>query len=47
MLYQDSASTFENLLIKDRSVKIHDKNIQILAIKLFKVIKVSSPEILK
>ena len=47
IVYQDSASTFQILLNKDRSVTVHDKNIQILAIELFKVIKGSSPEIMK
>ena len=47
IVYQDSTSTFENLLNKDGSVTIHVKNIQILAIELFKVIKGSSTEIMK
>ena len=47
IVYEDSASTFEDLLNKDGSVTIHDRNIQLLATELFKVINGSSPEIMK
>ena len=47
IVYEDSASTFEDLLNKDGCVTIHDRNIQLLATELFKVINGSSPEIMK
>ena len=47
IVYEDSTSTFEDLLNKDGSVTIHDRNIQLLATELFKVINGSSPEIMK
>ena len=37
IVYKDSISLFEDLLKKDRSFTIHQRNIQSLAIKLFKV----------
>ena len=37
IFYKDNESSFENLLKKDNSVCIHHKNIQPLAIELFKV----------
>ena len=37
IVYEDHESSFENLLKKDNSVCIHHKNIQSLAIELFKV----------
>ena len=37
IVYKDNESSFENLLKKDNSVCIHHKNIQSLAIELFKV----------
>ena len=36
--HQDELHTFEELLIKDNSVSVHHRNIQFLAIELFKVI---------
>ena len=39
MVYFDETSSFEELLIKDGSVKIHHRNLQVLAIEMFKVIK--------
>ena len=35
--YKDYISSFEDLLKRDKSVTIHHKNIQSLAIELFKV----------
>ena len=35
--YNDYSSTFENLLHKDNSVTIHQRNLQQLAIEIFKV----------
>ena len=37
MVYNDKKSTYENLLIRDRSVSLHVRNLQILAIEMFKV----------
>ena len=37
LIYSDKKSSYENLLEKDNSVSIHHKNIQELAIEMFKV----------
>ena len=37
-VYNDSTSTFEELLIKDNSVSIHHRNLQILATEIFKAV---------
>ena len=37
LVYNDSYSSFNNLLDKDKSVSIHMRNIQDVAIELFKV----------
>ena len=37
LIYSDKKSSYENLLEKDNSVSIHHKNIQALAIEIFKV----------
>ena len=37
IVYQDHNSTFEELLAKDGSFKIHDRNLQRLLIEIFKV----------
>ena len=37
IVYNDYISTFENLLNQDGSVSIHNKNLQTLAIEMFKV----------
>ena len=42
-VHQDKLSTFQELLIKDNSVSVHHRNIQFLAIKLFKVISGNAP----
>ena len=47
MVYKDNESSFENLLIKDDSFTIHERNIQTLAIELYKVAYGLSPEIMK
>ena len=36
--YKDYASSFESLLEKDRSVTIHQKNVQLLMTEMFKTI---------
>ena len=37
LIYNDKRSSFDDLLEKDNSVFIHYKNLQALAIKMFKV----------
>ena len=39
IIYEDKASTFEKLLEKDSSVSIHARNLCVLAVKMFKVVK--------
>ena len=46
-VYEDSESTFEQLLRKDNTVCIHHRNIQALAIEIFKIKHGISPEIMK
>ena len=46
IVYQDSLSTFQELLKKDGSVTIHERNIQNLAIEMYKVINGISPKIM-
>ena len=47
IIYEDYTSTFEELLEKDKFVTIHIRNVQILAIELYKVVNNIVPEILK
>ena len=47
IVYNDIFTPFEQLLQKNNSFTIHERNIQLLAIELFKVIKGYSPEIMK
>ena len=44
---EECYATFEELLTKDRATTIHESNIQMLAIEMYKVIKGHSPEIMK
>ena len=46
IVFNDYISTFQELLIKDKSVTIHIRNIQALAIELYKVANGFSPEIM-
>ena len=46
LVYNDYYSSFQTLLIKDNSVSIHIRNIQALAIELYKVAKGISTEIM-
>ena len=47
LVYDDKVSSFEELLIKDNSFTIHERNVQTLAIELYKVVNGLSPEIMK
>ena len=47
IVYSDANSTYEELLVKDGSVTIHERNTQMLAIVIYKVINGYSPEIMK
>ena len=46
IVYNDNISTFDNLLEKDNSVTVHERNIQTLAIELYKVLNGLSPKIM-
>ena len=46
IVYQDHNSTFEELLAKDSSFKIHDRDLQRLLIEIFKVKMRFAPEIM-
>ena len=47
IVYYDKKSTYKNLLERDRSVLVHVRNLQILAIEMFKVHSGLSPPIFK
>ena len=47
IVYEDYTSTFEELLNKDGSVSIHHRNIQLVAIQMFKVKNGLCPKIMK
>ena len=47
LTYNNKCSSFEDLLEKDNSVSIHHKNLQALAIEMFKVHTKTSPEIMQ
>ena len=44
--YNDSKSTFKDLLNKDNSVSIYHKNLQVLTIEMFKLKNNMAPEFL-
>ena len=46
IVYKDYISSFENILKRDKSVTIHHRNIQSLAIELFKVKQILSNSML-
>ena len=46
MVYNDNISTFDELLSRDKSVSIHIRNIQTLAIELYEVVNGLSPVIM-
>ena len=47
LVYDDTTSTFEELLKHDGSVTIHVRNLQLLATEIFKVVNGTGPEIMK
>ena len=47
MVYEDYTSSFEDLLKIDGSVTIHHRNIQLVAVEMFKVKNGLCPEIMK
>ena len=47
LVYLDFTSSFAELLKKDNSVTIHQRNIQLLAIEMYKVAKGLGPEIMR
>ena len=47
LIYNDKQLSFEDLLEKPNSVSIHHKNLQALAIEMFKVHTKTSPEIMQ
>ena len=47
LIYNDKRSSFEDLLEKDNCVSKHHKNLQALAIEMFKIHTKTSPEIMK
>ena len=47
IVYDDQISSFDDLLIKDKSVTIHTRNVQLLATEMYKVVNNISPEIMK
>ena len=47
IVYNDEVSSFEELRIKDNSFTIHERNIQTLAIELYKVVNGLSPKIME
>ena len=44
LVYKDNVSTFTQLLQRDKSFSIHDRNLQKLAIEMYKVINNLSPD---
>ena len=47
LIYLDHTSSFEELLSKDGTVNIHQRNIQLVAIEMFKVLKEIGPELVR
>ena len=46
-VYNDTSSTFQELLQRNRSVSIHHKNIQTLTIEVFKLVNNICPPVMK
>ena len=47
IIYNDKHTSFEELLKKDKSAYIHQKNLQVLATEMFKIYRETSPEIMQ
>ena len=47
LVYEDYTTHFEDLLVRDKSVSIHHRNIQKVAIEMFKVKNNLSPDFIK
>ena len=47
IIYNDSKLTYDELLHKDNSFTIHERNIQALAIEMYKIMNNTSPVIMK
>ena len=47
LAYNDYSTSFESLLEKDKSVTIHDRNLQYLAVEMFKLKNEISPKIMQ
>ena len=39
VVYLDNTSSFKQLLEKDKSVTVHQRNIQLLAMEMFKIVR--------
>ena len=46
-MYNDKVSSFQKLLDNDNSFTIHERNIQTLAVEIYKVVNGLSPQIMK
>ena len=47
IVYKDHFSSFKELLSKDNSVTVHERNLQILATEMYKTLNSLSPKIMK
>ena len=47
ILYNDHFSSFEELLSKDKSVTVHQRNLQTLATEMYKILNGLSPDIMQ
>ena len=47
LAYDDYESSFQNLLEKDNSTSIHDKNLQLLLIEIYKTLHNLNPSFMK
>ena len=47
IVYNDHFSLFEELLSKDKSVTVHQRNLQILATEMYKILNGLSPDIMQ